>query len=597
MRLRSANPPILPRRTWWRAVPCLLLLVAAVTPVAAGDDPNACDAPGDEPDVIVGNLHQTDRHGPVGDVTAFAIGTVSCNIGTCWLDWFQSPSNQHPVIGQNMFRLKDGRFEQLGQSWLKHGFFALSQNFCSNDCQGTTGNHLGVNCSDPYSSFLNGQQSNLGPKFEVNATTGVHPHPVTDLGQTGNAIFKRLQVHNDDLDPALNPDALYFIEGQYVTADDAAADNQDNNASYRKVTVSGSSGIFDISFDGPTQQQLPAIRAWAVHDTGVAEVDVHVPNDGLYILASKVTDLGGGMWHYEYALHNLNSHRSARAFSVPIPAGATVTNVGFHDVEYHSGEPFSLDDWADNGGSPPAVVWNTDTFDHNEDANALRWGTLYNFRFDADVEPSINEVTIELFRPGTPTSVTAQTLAPNICDFDDVCDPGENVCNCSADCGPPPAPELACGDLVDNDCDLMVDCIDPDCCGDKACFPDNDGDQRVGCLDCNDDDGDAWATPGEANDLILVADAAGTVLTWSEPADLGSDSVDFDVLRSVSPRDFTTPADCLSGPDPSATTFTDTDVPSGLFAYLVRATNTCPDGDGTLGTDSDGIPRVGRICP
>ena len=42
------------------------------------------------------------------------------------------------------------------------------------------------------------------------------------LFETGNSIFKRLQVLNTDLDPALNPGAQYFVEGQYVTKDDAA---------------------------------------------------------------------------------------------------------------------------------------------------------------------------------------------------------------------------------------------------------------------------------------------------------------------------------------------------------------------------------------
>ena len=49
------------------------------------------------------------------------------------------------------------------------------------------------------------------------------------------------------------------------------------------------------------------------------------------------------------------------------------------------------------------VSWSTETFDQNPDANALRWGTLYNFRFDADVPPTTGEARIGLFEPGTGT--------------------------------------------------------------------------------------------------------------------------------------------------------------------------------------------------
>ena len=41
-------------------------------------------------------------------------------------------------------------------------------------------------------------------------------------------------------------------------------------------------------------------------------------------MARKVTDLGGGIWHYEYAVHNLNSDRAARSFSVEFPAATAV---------------------------------------------------------------------------------------------------------------------------------------------------------------------------------------------------------------------------------------------------------------------------------
>ena len=45
---------------------------------------------------------------------------------------------------------KAGRFEQIGQSWLKHGFRAFQDPLCSGSCIPTTDEYLGVNCSDPY---------------------------------------------------------------------------------------------------------------------------------------------------------------------------------------------------------------------------------------------------------------------------------------------------------------------------------------------------------------------------------------------------------------------------------------------------------------
>jgi hypothetical protein len=386
-------------------------------PVEGGSDPNACDEAGDYPDVTVADIHQTKRHGAVGDITAFSIGTVSCNEGTCWLSWIRD-DNRHPVIAQNMFRLKDGRFEQIGQSWLKHGVNALSQTFCSPDCIATDGSHLGVNCSDPYSAAFNGQQTRLGPKFEVNASTGDFPYPATDQTNTGSAIYKRLQVHNDDLDPVLNPSALYFVEGQYVHRDDAAAGRSTNNVSWRPIQVNENAGEFDIALSGITFTQEPAVRAWTINDPTVVESILDLAGDGRFIVLAKTTSLGAGQWNYEYAVQNLTSHRSARRFAVPVPPGTDVTAIGFHDVDYHSGEPFDGTDWtgAVAGGF---VEWATDDFATNVNANALRWGTLYNFRFDSDRAPDFGDVEIELFRPGSPTQTAASTIVPAL---DALCD-------------------------------------------------------------------------------------------------------------------------------------------------------------------------------
>jgi len=608
-------------------VRCLVLaasLAAAGAPVFAAN--NECDEPGDAPDVIVGNISGRVRHGSIGGITAFSVGTTSCNIGTCWLNWVAT-TNEHPVIAQNMYRLKDGRFEQIGQSWLKHGYTALQETYCSTGCLPSgTGARLGVQCSDPYSATLNGSQTRLGPKFEVDAFSGDFPYPPTDGSVTGDAIYKRLQVHDADLNPALNAGATYFVEAQYVTNDDAKAGNGANNASYRPITVSGTTS-FDIALVGATVQGQPAIEAWKAVDPVVTLSLVQIPNEGRFRVASRATDLGGGTWHYEYAVHNLDSHQSAGAFSVPLPPGAVPTNVGFHDVDYHSGEPFSGTDWsATVGGNPPTVTWSTLPYTANPNANALRWGTLYNFRFDANVEPVTGSVILGLFRPGDAATLESTAVTPRLCDGDGICDPeescercpaecsgqgggsgccgngtceaGESPCVCEADCGEATPAESACGNAVDDDCDGGVDCSDTDCCPDAACAAsDGDSDLWPQACDCDDANGAVWATPGEVVQLAVDRGDTATELTFGTPIPPGGSAYEYELLRSPTAWDFATATVCISAPDLSDPARSDPDLPApeAVFYYLVRARNACPAGVGPLGPP--GSPPLAGSCP
>ncbi len=470
------------------------------------------------PDVIVGDLYQIARYGSEGGISAYAVGTVSCNIGDFWLSWCEEDRcgdrTQHPVIGQSMYRLKSDRFEHIGQSWLKHGFYALSDSLCYADCQPTNGDHLGVHCSDPYQASLNGTQSNLGPKYQVNAHTGAFPYPPASPSYSG-VIARRLQVRNSDLDPSLNPGALYFVEGHYVTQDDSEAGNQNNNASYRRVTVTlGTGGAcptgqYCLALVGTTQREQSAIRAWKDTDPSVVEREVQVPDDGLFILSAKATDLGTGYWHYEYALQNLNSDRSGGSFTVPLPEGVIIPpeSIGFHDVDYHSGEPWNGTDW-------PATVeigkitWATTPYNENAAANALRWGTLYNFRFDANIGPSVSTVTVGLFKPGTPPEVSFQSVGPmgglvdcNGNEIQDACDVDCQGLGCIPPCGPSctggPNEGLSCAshsdcpdalcagldcneNIVPDECE--ADCNHnniPDSCDIRDCPPED-----LRCADC-----------------------------------------------------------------------------------------------------------------
>jgi hypothetical protein len=360
-----------------------------------------------KPDVVVGDIPAVDGYGSLGGINAYSIATDACNVGTCWLNW-DGDTAEHPVIGQNMYRLKDGRFEQIGQSWLKHGFAAAASSLCGECENPLTFTRLGVNCSDLYDAGTNGTQTFMGPKEDVNPLTGVFPYPDSRMGLQGNVIYKRLQVHTTDLDPTVNPGAHYFVEAQYVARDDAEANNLGNNASYRAAIIDDF--LFLTLTD--TTQRKPAIQAWKVADPAVRETTIK--NGGTLFVSAKATPLGGGFYRYEYAIQNLTFHRAGQSFTVPIPPGATIANVGFHDVDYHSGEPFSGTDWTPTV-TFTSVSWATQTYDVNPNANALRWGTLYNFRFDANIAPGLAAVTIGVFRPGSPTSVSTIQVAPGPC--------------------------------------------------------------------------------------------------------------------------------------------------------------------------------------
>lgn len=418
---------------------CVLMALAASA---------ACPAAGvraqSGPDLVVIDFPDTLRWGAEDGKTALSIGTTSCNIGDEPAQWcegvFPCPDvTRHPVIAQNLYRLKDQRFEQIGASWVKHGYWASNEDSCGGgECQdpGAFGTLLGVHCADVYFANFNGAHWRLGPRSQVNPVTGVFPYPF-EAPPVENVLSRRVQVADADLDPVLNEGAKYFAEGIYIARDDAEAGHALNNASYRRAKVKRADGGFNLEWtQDPPRPQQPAITAWAASDPGVRQNDLDLSGDGRLTLSHRVTRNDDGTWHYEYALFNMNSHRAVGAFSIPVPRGAGVRNIGFHDVDPHSGDGeeggrYSGEDW-DGRRSGAAVEWATDPYEVDVNANALRWGTLYNFRFDADLPPGDAAARLGLFRPGEPAAVQAAAAAPT--DEDVV--PCEEVRRIRSTCDP-----------------------------------------------------------------------------------------------------------------------------------------------------------------
>ena len=169
---------------------------------------------------------------------------------------------------------------------------------------------------------------------------------------------------------------------------------------------------------GSTVRMQPAIVAWMGTGATVNQVEPDPGNDGIWFMGYKVTNPSAGVWHYEYALYNMNLDRSIQSFSVPV-GGANISNIGFHAPPQEPG-------WANDGtfnnqgySSTPWAVDSERRFDYlehgnlctNQNANAIRFGTLYNFRFDADQPPQAVNATVGFFKTGSPMMVAIQAPA------------------------------------------------------------------------------------------------------------------------------------------------------------------------------------------
>jgi hypothetical protein len=386
------------------------------------------------PDVIVGDLPTLQQFGSSGTQVGLAVGTDSCNNGQVDVDWFALPSNDHPIIPMNLYRMSGGttndeRFEQVGQSWMKHAFAAASANDCAFGCNGVGGSHLGSGCSDLYTASLNSGQSGLGSRAWANPFTGSFPRgdsptpPNNHSGHAHDGVSHRIRVGTDDLNTTLNQGATYFAEGQYVVPFEytwcqshPGECNMYNNVSYRQFSVSGGPTNFTFSPVGNTVRMKPAISAWTNTGATLNQVEPDPGNDGIWFMGYKVSNPSPGVWHYEYALYNENLDRAIQSFSVPLLPGVNISNIGFHAPPQEpawandgtkNNQGYSSTPWSVTQ-APDSITWNTETFGQNENANAIRWGTLYNFRFDADQPPQSANATVGFFKTGSPMMVEIQ---------------------------------------------------------------------------------------------------------------------------------------------------------------------------------------------
>ena len=212
------------------------------------------------------------------------------------------------------------------------------------------GPQLCPGCSDPYTSGLNGDQGSIGSRAWVNPFTGSFPSTANNhSGHSHNGVSHRILVETSDLIPGQNSGASYFGEAAYISPHEytwcqshPTQCNMFNNYSYRRFSVTGGPTFFNFPAVGSTVRMQPAIQAWAATNATVNQIEPDPGNDGIWLMGYKITNPSAGVWHYEYALFNMNLDRGIQSFSVALNAGVNVSNIGFHAPPQHPG-------WANDG--------------------------------------------------------------------------------------------------------------------------------------------------------------------------------------------------------------------------------------------------------
>lgn len=338
----------------------------------------------------------------------FMIGHSYCNNGTVNIPWVATSGgimiDTYPKIAFLLARESGGRMVQVsGKSYCKHS--TAVYNFASGPCapcNSAGGGYFFTGCSDTYSSGINSNRNYLAPTEEINPWLGTWDSQGSyfdrgDPAVTGPAATDRVKSLTSTMTSAFDavknritvreseliPGAAYYGQVQLVIQGEPAANRADNLRA-RPMTISGTGGNWSAATNGASTTGSVLTR-WqgATSELGGNGVD-----DGRFLVAVKVTGPTGGLWHYEFAVQNVDNHRGGAAIRIPVDANAVVQNVGFRDID---GDP--LNDWTWSRTA------NEITFLASAN-NPLDWNTFYNVWFDCDVAPSTGYVEIDQARPG-----------------------------------------------------------------------------------------------------------------------------------------------------------------------------------------------------
>lgn len=360
-------------------------------------------------DVALGamdNLVSMGREGafPNG-VSGVAMSATSCNVGSLDVPWEEPMDPDHPFISFLVTREEGGRMYQISDySFVKHGFFALTSSLCDqctlSPFQG--GDILGVGCSDTYSTVNNGDNFWLGPAEEIDPWLGIWD-PVCshfDAGEPSvpppfdcdgfrsltsqmasaldNGVGHRVNIADMDLAPGGD---IYY-QSQFIIESEPT-EVRDDNLGSRACTTGWNGSSITFNTSGPLVMGS-ILNRWSGATVGQGGDG---NDNGTFYVGVAATETSPGSWHYEVAVHNRDNSRGGGALRIPVPAGTTVTNPGFRDIDQNAGN-----DWTFQNNGTEIVFSSVGA--------ELRWNSIYNFWFDADVAPGSGAVTVDHFLPG-----------------------------------------------------------------------------------------------------------------------------------------------------------------------------------------------------
>jgi len=397
-----------------------LALLTVVPSLLAGLSAQANTVPGlDGRLTNIGNPTRYGHRGPAypnGEV-GMAFSNTMCNPGSVNIPWFQAMQPNHPKFGFIVVRVANDKIEQINEwSFCKHAFLSVNVNGSCGSCQNPgTGQLMGLNCSDTYGAGNNASRTWLGPPEEIDPWLGTwdpvgsyfdigdpsqpgYPAPADGVRSLSQGIFdsvdNRVTIDEIDLTTA---GASYYYGLQLIHEGEALSARGDNLA-HRGLNATHNGSQWSFSNNSEGQDDGTILKRWPGATIHSASNGL---DDGRFFVASKVTSLGGGNYHYEYAIHNVDNSRAGASFRVPIDAGATASNFSFGDIDTDGSNDWSM-----------ARVGNEVVFTATA-SNPLEWNTIYNFGFDADYPPGLSTAEVDEARPGAGANfVTIQTEVP-----------------------------------------------------------------------------------------------------------------------------------------------------------------------------------------